>query len=80
MGFALNFLGNEMSRRQEIFNQELVDSLLDNKPAVAYCYSVGPSWGHDGRYDGYIGAWRDIGEGSRGVGSCCALVKTGCGL
>jgi hypothetical protein len=52
-GLGSQFLGNEMSRWQEIVNQELVDSLLADKATVAYCYSVEPSWGHDGRYNGY---------------------------
>ncbi len=60
-GLGLQFWGNEMSRQQEIVNQESVDSLLADKSTVAYCYSVWPSWGHDGRYDGYISALRDIG-------------------
>ena len=58
----------------------VVDSLLVDQATVAYGYSVGPSWGHDGRYNGYNGASRDDGEGSRGVGSCCLLMGTRCGF
>jgi hypothetical protein len=50
-GLGSQFLGNEMSLRQEVFNQELVDSLLADKATVAYGYSVGPSWGHGKRYE-----------------------------
>ena len=69
-----------MSRWQEIVDHELVDSFLADQATVADGYSVGPSQGHNRRYDGYGGALRDNGEGSRGAGSCCALVSTGCGL
>ncbi len=79
-GVGSQFWGDEMSRWQEIVDQKLVDSFLPDQATVADGYSVGPSWGHKGRYVGCICSSHDDGEGSRGVGSCCSLLGTICGL
>jgi hypothetical protein len=79
-GLGSQFWGDEMSHWQEIDDQELVDSFLADQVTVADGYYVGPSRGHDGRYDGCIGSSRDDGEGSWGVGSCCLLMGMRCGL
>ena len=79
-GVGSQFLGDEMSRWQEISNHELDDSFLADQATVADGYSVGPSRGQDRRYNGCISSLHDDGEGSRGVGSCCSLVGMKCGL
>ena len=53
---------------------------MADQATVSDGYSVGPSWGHDGGYDRCIGSLCDDGEGSRGVGSCCLLMGTRCGV